>query len=135
MATMFPVEVMTPEGAAFEGEVEMVSTRTTVGSIGIRANHQPLMAMLNPTELRLYVGGDEIRRFAQGEGYLQMAGNHALLLVEDAIPVEELDLDELTDKLAEAEARLESAEDGTAAYERAERDVERWTTYRDIATS
>jgi F0F1-type ATP synthase epsilon subunit len=64
-----------------------------------------------------------------------MAGNHALLLVEDAIPVEELDLDELTDKLAEAEARLESADEGTAAYERAERDVERWTTYRDIATS
>src|SRR3990172_6900436 len=110
MASMFPVEVMTPEGAAFEGEVEMVSTRTTVGSIGIRANHQPLMAMLNPTELRLYVGGDEIRRFAQGEGYLQMAGNHALLLVEDAIPVEQLDLDDLNDKLAEAEAPLEGSE-------------------------
>lgn len=135
MATMFPVEVMTPEGAAFEGEVEMVSTRTSVGSIGIRANHQPMMAMLNPTELRLYVGGDEIRRFAQGEGYLQMAGNHALLLVEDAIPVEELDLEDLTDKLAEAEARFEAAEEGTAAFERAERDVQRWTIYRDIAGS
>lgn len=126
---------MTPEGAAFEGDVEMVSTRTSVGSIGIRANHQPMMAMLNPTELRLYVGGDEIRRFAQGEGYLQMAGNHALLLVEDAIPVEELDLEDLTDKLAEAEARLEAADEGTAAFERAERDVQRWTIYRDIAGS
>lgn len=135
MATMFPVDVMTPEGAAFEGEVEMVSTRTSVGSIGIRANHQPMMAMLNPTELRLYVGGDEIRRFAQGEGYLQMAGNHALLLVEDAIPVEDLDLDDLNDKLGEAEARLEASEGGTAAFERAERDVKRWTTYRDIASS
>ena len=135
MATMFPVEVMTPEGAAFEGEVEMVSTRTTVGSIGIRANHQPVMAMLNPTELRLYVGEDQIRRFAQGEGYIQMAGNHALLLVEDAIPVDQLDLEDLNDKLAEAEARLEVAEAGTAAYERALRDVNRWTTYRDIASS
>ncbi len=134
MATMFPVEVMTPEGAAFEGEVEMVSTRTTVGSIGIRANHQPVMAMLDPTELRLYVGENEIRRFAQGEGYIQMAGNHALLLVEDAIPVEELDLDDLNDKLAEAEARLEASEEGTAARERAERDVSRWSTYRDIAS-
>lgn len=135
MASKFPVEVMTPEGAAFEGEVEMVSTRTTVGSIGIRANHQPLMAMLNPAELRLYVGGDEIRRFAQGEGYLQMAGNRALLLVKDAIPVAELDLDDLNAKLAEAEARLQSSAEGSAARERAERDVERWTTYRDIANS
>lgn len=135
MATTFPVEVMTPEGQAYAGEVEMVSTRTTVGSIGIRANHQPVMAMLDPTELRLYVSDNEIVRFAQGEGYIQMAGNHALLLVEDAIPVDQLDLDDLTDKLAEAEARLEAAEEGTAAYERAQRDVSRWTTYRDIAQS
>ena len=55
----FPVEVLTPEGQVFEGEVEMVSTRTAVGSIGVLANHAPLMAMLEPTELRLYESGSE----------------------------------------------------------------------------
>ena len=52
--TTFPVEVLTPEGKAWEGEVEMISTRTTLGSVGILANHAPLMAMLEPTELKLY---------------------------------------------------------------------------------
>jgi F-type H+-transporting ATPase subunit epsilon len=130
---MFPVEVMTPEGAAFEGEVEMVSTRTTIGSIGIRANHEPIMTMLDPTELRLYTGPDEIVRFAQGEGYLQMAANHALLLVEEAIPVADLDAADLQAKLDDAQARLDAAEAGSAARSRAERDVLRWSRYLEIA--
>ena len=52
----------------------MVSTKTAVGSIGILAHHQPLLAMLDPTELRLYKTEGECVRFAQAEGYLQMAG-------------------------------------------------------------
>src|SRR5215218_2746977 len=87
----FPVEVLTPEGKAWEGEVEMISTRTAVGSVGILANHAPLMAMLEPAELRLYESGSEnpesatTVRFAQGEGYLQVVDNSALLIVEDAL--------------------------------------------------
>ena len=78
----FPVEVLTPEGKVFEDEVEMVSTRTTTGSIGVLANHAPLMAILEPTELRLYKSDSDVVRFAQGEGYLQVVDNSALVLVE-----------------------------------------------------
>jgi F-type H+-transporting ATPase subunit epsilon len=82
--TKFTVEVLTPDGEVFNEEVEMVSTRTVVGSIGVLANHAPLLATLDPAELRLYRSESEIVRFAQSEGYLQVAGNHALLLVEEA---------------------------------------------------
>ena len=82
----FPVEVLTPEGEVFNDEVEMVSTRTTVGSIGILAHHAPLLALLDPTELRLYKTESEIVSFAQAEGYLQVANNRALILVEEAQP-------------------------------------------------
>ncbi len=133
MATTFPVQIMTPEGAAYEGTAEMVSTRTLVGSIGIRANHEPLMAMLDPTELRIYESETEIKRFAQGDGFLQMAENSLLMLVEEAIPVEELDIADLTAKQEEAQTRLDAAEDGSAQKDRAERDVHRWTRYLEIA--
>jgi F-type H+-transporting ATPase subunit epsilon len=135
MATTFPVQVMTPEGAAYEGTAEMVSTRTQVGSIGIRANHEPLMAMLDATELRIYESETEIVRLAQGEGFLQMADNSLLMLVEEAIPVAELDVADLTAKLEESQGRLDSAEDGSAQQERAQRDVGRWTRYLEIANS
>ena len=65
----------------FNDEVELVSTKTAVGSIGILAHHEPVLAMLDPTELRLYKTESEVVRFAQAEGYLQMADNHALILV------------------------------------------------------
>src|SRR6185437_10084706 len=92
--TPFAVEVLTPEGEVFNDEVEMLSTRTTVGSIGILAHHQPLLAMLDPTELRLYKSESDIVRFAQGEGYLQVAPEGVLVLVQDAVEPDSLDTGE-----------------------------------------
>jgi F-type H+-transporting ATPase subunit epsilon len=86
--TSFPVEVLTPEGEIFNEEIEMLSTRTAVGSIGILANHEPVLAMLEPTELRLYRSESDIVRFAQDEGYLQFANNRALLLLKEATRLE-----------------------------------------------
>jgi F-type H+-transporting ATPase subunit epsilon len=82
----FPVEVLTPEGVVFDEEVEMVSTRTTSGSVGILANHEPVLATLEPAELRLYRSETDVVRFEQGEGYLQFAENRALVLVQEATP-------------------------------------------------
>src|ERR1700686_3162776 len=109
----FRVEVLTPEGEVFNDEVEMVSTRTSVGSIGVLAHHEPVLAMLDPAELRLYKSDSEVVRFAQAEGYLQVAENRALLLVEEAHVPEELDVASLRERLSQAERELESAGDDT----------------------
>jgi len=82
--TKFPVQVLTPEGSVFAEEVEMVSTRTTSGSVGILANHEPMLATLVEAELRLYRSDTDIVRFKQGEGYLQFAENRALVLIQRA---------------------------------------------------
>ena len=109
----FPVEVLSPEGMVWSGEAEMVSTRTPTGSIGLLANHAPLLGMLDPTELRIYESESEVIRFAQGEGYVQVGGNRALLLVEEAKAPEELDASDLRDRLQRAERELESAEEAS----------------------
>ena len=129
----FPVEILSPEGEVWSGEVEMVSTRTTSGSIGILANHTPLLAMLDPTELRLYESENEAIRFAQAEGYLQVGGNRALMLVEEAHAPDDLDAGELREKLKRAESELESAEEDSEQRRVAERDKDRWETFLEIA--
>src|SRR5437660_4981248 len=101
--TKFKAEVLTPEGQVFDDEVEMVSTRTATGSIGILANHAPLMAILDPTELRLYKSDSDIVKFAQGEGYLQVVDNSALVLVEEAVDPDSLDSSDLQSRLEEAQ--------------------------------
>jgi len=127
--TKFPAEVLTPEGEVFCEDVEMLSTRTVVGSIGILANHEPLLAMLEPTELRLYRSESEIVRFAQAEGYLQFAQNRALLLVEEAIAPEALDRPLFETKLSEARAAAERAERGSEERARALRDSKRYEAF------
>jgi F-type H+-transporting ATPase subunit epsilon len=125
----FPAEVLTPEGEVFSEEIEMLSTRTTVGSIGILANHEPLLATLEPTELRLYRSENDIVRFAQAEGYIQFSENRALVLVEEAIPPEQLDRAAIEAKLSDARAGAERAAPDSEEQARALRDVRRYEAF------
>ncbi|MGO9908762.1 MAG: ATP synthase F1 subunit epsilon [Solirubrobacteraceae bacterium] len=131
----FRVEVLTPEGEVFNDEVEMVSTRTAVGSIGVLAHHEPVLAMLDPTELRLYRSDSEVVRFAQAEGYMQVGENRALLLVEEAHAPGDLDVSSLRERLQQAEREIESAGDDTEKRRVAERDKHRLETFLAIAES
>ncbi len=127
--TRFRAEVLTPEGEVFSDEIEMLSTRTAVGSIGVLAGHEPVLAMLEPTELRLYRSESEIVRFAQAEGYLQFSENRALVLVEEAIEPEMLDRQTLETKLSESLAASERAPEGSEEKARALRDARRYEAF------
>lgn len=129
----FPVEVLTPEGEVFNEEVEMLSTVTTVGSIGILAHHEPVLARLEPTELRLYRAEGDIVRFAQAEGYMQFADNRALVLVEEAIAPERIDRQTYETKLSEARAAAERTDDGSEEHARALRDARRYEAFLEVA--
>jgi F-type H+-transporting ATPase subunit epsilon len=130
----FPVEVLTPEGKVFEDEVEMVSTRTTIGSIGVLANHAPLMAILEPTELRLYKSDSDVVRFAQGEGYLQVVDNSALVLVEEAIAPDDIDRSAFESRLKEARDAVERAEEDSEERSRAQREVKRYEAFLEVGS-
>ena len=133
--TKFQVEVLTPDGEVFNEEVEMVSTFTKEGSIGVLANHEPLLAMLDPTELRLYRTESEIVRFAQAEGYMQVANNRALVLVEEAYEPSALNAEELRERLSVAEREYEEADDGSEKQRMAQRTRRRLEAFLEIAST
>ncbi|MBO9531525.1 MAG: ATP synthase F1 subunit epsilon [Solirubrobacteraceae bacterium] len=128
----YNLEILTPEGQVFSGEVEFISTRTETGSIGIYARHQPLLALLTPSELRVTKEGGEIVRFAQGEGYVQISPERVLLLVEEAVDPKDLSAEELEQRLADAQARAEAAAEGSEEAKRAERDQLRATAFLEV---
>ena len=131
--TPFPVEVLTPEGEVFNDEVVQISTKTAVGSIGILANHQPLLAMLDPTELRLYKSESDVVRFAQGEGYVQVQNDsRVLILVEEAQDPESLDSSEWEQKLQRADEELSSCDEGSQQHKMAQRDKRRAEAFLEI---
>ena len=130
---MLEAQVMTPEGEIFSGELVQLSTRTTVGEVGILARHTPMIARLVPAELRLHLDGGETRRYAQGEGWLEVFANRARVLVAEAVSPDALDAAELRDRLADAQQELSEAEEGTAAQEAAERETKRLEAFLQIA--
>jgi len=98
------------------------------------------MAMLDPTELALYENKEDglnanrenATRFAQSEGYLQVADNRVLVLVEDAIPPDQVDRGEIESKLEEAKHNAEEAEEDSEARARFERDVKRYEAFLSV---
>ncbi len=131
--TTFPVEVLTPEGEVFSGEVVQVSTRTVTGVVGILANHAPMLASLKPTELRLHLSESDVETYAQAHGMMQVFGNTAQILVEEAIPPGDLDPTALKEQLSDAEQRLSEAEEGSGAERTALKDKERCEAFLEIA--
>jgi F-type H+-transporting ATPase subunit epsilon len=126
-------QVLTPHGPMFEGELFMLSTRTSVGDVGIRARHAPMVARLVPCELRLHKSEGDVEHYAQGEGWLEVFANRARVLIAEAIRPEDLDPGELDERLREAERRVDESEEGSAARERAEREQRRFEAFREIA--
>ena len=133
----FEAEVLTPEGEVFRGELWQLSTRTSVGEVGIRARHAPLVARLVPNELRLYEseGSEPDSALRAGRGVARGFRQPARVLIAEAVEPDKLDASDLKSKLEDAEKRLEEAEEGSAAEEQAERDKARAEAFITIAES
>ena len=127
------VDVLTPEGEVFSGDVVQLSTRTVDGELGVLADHVPVLAGLVPNRLRLRVSDSEIEEYAQSHGVLQVFANHAQVLLEEAVAIDDLDLAALETELAGAQDRFDDPEAGEAARAVAERDLERIRVFIAIA--
>jgi F-type H+-transporting ATPase subunit epsilon len=113
----FDLSVVTPDGAAFEGEAEMVIVPGAAGEIGVLARHAPLVAMLKAGEIRVKAGNDW-QSFAAGPGYFKVQQDRAIALVDDAVRAQEIDIDEARREAEEARAALERADAGDDEIDR-----------------
>ena len=75
----FSVSLVTPDGAAFEGDVEMVIVPGAAGEIGVLARHAPLIATLKAGSTRIHPGGGaDVLEFATGPGFFQVLEDRAI---------------------------------------------------------
>ncbi len=117
----FSVSLVTPDGAAFEGEAKMIIVPGADGEIGVLARHAPLIATLKAGTTRVHVGEstDELHEFATGPGFFKVEQDRAIALVDDAVDVKAIDAERARAQLDEARADLERVEQG-------ESDADRW---------
>jgi F-type H+-transporting ATPase subunit epsilon len=117
----FDVSLVTPDGAAFEGEVEMIVVPGEAGEIGVLARHAPLVAMLKAGSTRIYRKRepDDVVEFATGPGYFKVEQDRALALVDDAVDAKHIDPARAQEQLETARAELDQVEQGQS-------DADRW---------
>ena len=113
------MSLVTPEGPAFEGDVEMLIVPGADGEIGVLARHAPLVAMLRAGSTRVHLGDGEVREYATGPGFFQVLEDRAIALVDDAVKASEIDDQRAREQLETAQAELERVERG-------ESDADRW---------
>jgi F-type H+-transporting ATPase subunit epsilon len=123
---LFSVSVVTPEGAAFEGDAEMIIVPGAAGEIGVLARHAPLVALLKAGSTRVHLGDGAVEEFATGYGFFQVLEDRAIALVDDALKADDIDDARVQRRLEEAQAELEKVERG-------ESDADRWQLEQRIA--
>jgi F-type H+-transporting ATPase subunit epsilon len=115
---LFSVSVVTPEGAAFEGDAEMVIVPGAAGEIGVLARHAPLVALLKAGSTRVHLGDGKIEEYATGPGFFQVLEDRAIALVDDAVQADAIDDTRAQQQLDEAKAELERVEAGDSTADR-----------------
>jgi F-type H+-transporting ATPase subunit epsilon len=114
----FEVSLVTPEGPAFEGEVEMLIVPGADGEIGVLARHAPLIATLKAGSTRVHTGGGQVQEFATGPGFFKVEQDRAIALVDDAVDAKEIDDARAREQLESAQAELERVERGESSADR-----------------
>jgi len=115
----FSVSLVTPDGAAYEGDVEMIVVPGAAGEIGVLARHAPLIATLRAGSTRIHPGGGEVVEYATGPGFFQVLEDRAIALVDDAVEASQIDDARAREQLDAAQAELE-------AIDRGESNADRW---------
>src|SRR5215471_7200734 len=115
----FEVSLVTPDGAIYEGEVEMIIVPGQIGEIGVLARHAPLIATLKAGSTRIHPGeGAEVVEYATGPGFFQVMHDRAIALVDDAVEASQIDDVRARAQLEEAQAELEAIERGDSTADR-----------------
>ena len=116
----FSVSLVTPDGAAYEGEATMLIVPGADGEIGVLARHAPLVATLKAGSTRVHLGEgeDRVREFATGPGFFKVEQDRAIALVDDAVLANEIDRDRAQAQLETARAELERIERGDSEADR-----------------
>jgi F-type H+-transporting ATPase subunit epsilon len=114
----FSVSLVTPEGAAFEGEARLLIVPGAAGEIGVLARHAPLIATLKAGSVRVHVSETDVQEYATGPGFFKVEQDRAIALVDDAVNALEIDEERARKQLEEAQAELARVESGESQADR-----------------
>jgi F-type H+-transporting ATPase subunit epsilon len=112
--------VIAPEKVLYDGEADLVVARIADGDIGVMVDHAPVVSMVEVGAVRI-TENDERYIFATSDGFFKVSENLVQILVEEAVPPDEINVEEAENRVEEAENELsELSQDEEAQRKRNE---------------
>jgi len=97
--------VIAPEQVLYDAEADLVIARISDGDIGVMVDHAPVVSTVEAGAVRI-TEGDERYVFATSDGFFKVSENLVQILVEEAVPPDEINLEEAENRVEEAENEL-----------------------------
>ncbi|CAN5844671.1 hypothetical protein BH18ACT11_BH18ACT11_08930 [soil metagenome] len=116
--------VITPEEVIYDGEADLVVARIADGDLGVLVDHSPLVSTVEVGEVRIREG-DEQLVYATSDGFFKVSENLVQVLVEEAVSVEDIDVDAAENRVEEAEQELSEVSEEAEDRDRVVSEIER----------
>jgi F-type H+-transporting ATPase subunit epsilon len=99
------LEIVTPEGRAYQDDVDMVVLPGSEGELGVYPAHVPLMTQLAPGEVRILKDGKQTE-LVVGSGFAEITQTQVSVLTDSALEDESIDENVAEEAIRRAEAAL-----------------------------
>ena len=116
--------VITPEEVIYDGEADLVVARIADGDLGVLVDHSPLVSTVEVGEVRIREG-EEQHVYATSDGFFKVSENLVQVLVEEAVSVEDIDVDAAEERVEEAERELSEVSEEAEDRDRVVSEIER----------
>ncbi len=116
--------VITPEEVIYDGEANLIIARIADGDLGVLVDHSPLVSTVEVGEVRIKEGDDQLV-YATSDGFFKVSENLVQVLVEEAVSVEEIDIDAAETRVEEAERELSEVSEEAEDRDRVVAEIER----------
>lgn len=117
MAGALQLEIITSREVALRADVQDLYIPAYLGEAGVLSHHLPYMTLLKAGEIS-YLDTSGARHYLySGEGFLEVRDDRVALIIDDFVRGEDLDEEELRQRLQETEARIQSSFKGAITPE------------------
>ena len=116
--------VITPEEVIYDGEANLIVARIADGDLGALVDHSPLVSTVEVGEVRIKEGEEQLV-YATSDGFFKVSENLVQVLVEEAVSVEDIDVDAAEDRVEEAERELSEVSEEAEDRDRVVAEIER----------
>ena len=123
MADELMLEIVTPDRLAFSGVVEEVTLSGSEGEFGVLTGHAPLLSSIKIGELN-YTKDNKKAYYLVGEGYAEITGLKATVLVESIEGAGSIIVEEAKKAQESAEARLAAMDKDDPDYEKVKKSLD-----------